>query len=465
MIHSIFYPNQRCNAQTKSSPSKYVQVLGILTKDQREIIKDLGFGELLKFKLTYQSIYIIEFLLNSTDPKSLVTCMGGKDRSLPIHQNAVHCVLGVPIGRGDDLPHYEDENLELNNLKSELGLTKDSRITYEMLLKKIEKGGTDDLTIRCFFLVLFSSLLFPGTQLFITGCQAAMTRSIDELKTINWAKVVVDGIRAAVNKWHTRGSTEKRSSICCCATFMMLYYLDHLNYVNALPLDRTPRAAFYDTKLVKEIIKSDEGPNHAFGKLNLEGIATGDDVQFMSQLEGIVEGLDENIRNNEEVKELVAEARRAYSKVVEAYLEHKKSIDASFLSSLNNLVKEFKAAADNLVEKHTAAVDAPPAKAADSSVEKPTAAADAPPAKAADISVEKPTADASPGHDVSMFTEKELSLYDLVKKILKFEGFTNFMLFINEAIKNNFTNYFLKTLTRSVSGLQFSMIGKINFSF
>ncbi|KAL5674535.1 hypothetical protein ACJX0J_018841, partial [Zea mays] len=55
--------------------------------------------------------------------------------------------------------------------------------------------------------------------------------------------------------------------------------------------------------------------------------------------------------------------------------------------------------------------------------------------------------------------EKELSLYDLVKKILKFEGFTNFMLFINEAIKNK------KTLTRSVSGLQFSRIGKINFSF
>lgn len=46
---------------------------------------------------------------------------------------------------------------------------------------------------------------------------------------------------------------------------------------------------------------------------------------------------------------------------MEAYLEHKKCIDASFLSSLNNLVKEFKAAADNLVEKHTAAADAPPA--------------------------------------------------------------------------------------------------------
>jgi hypothetical protein len=369
--------------------------------------------------------------------------------------------------------------LELNKLKSELGLTKDSRITYDMLLNKIEKGGTDDLTIRCFFLVLFSTLLSPGTRLFITGRQAAMARSTDELKTINWAKVVVDGIRAAVNKWHTRGSTEKRSSICCCATFMMvcdhcyififlyhscicvfyahsyiisydsciylfycaqLYYLDHLNYVNALPLDKAPRAAFYDTKLVKEIIKSDEGPNHTFGKLNVGlsfhlqlylfyfifildltkshhfqfksvnnscySIATGDDVQFMSLLEGMVEGLDENIRNNEAVKELVAEARRAHSKVVEAYLEHKKSIDASFLSSLNNLVKEFKVAADNLVEKHIAAADAPPAKVADSSVEKPTADASLGHAFPAD-------AQASPAH-AKQKQEKELSLYDLV---------------------------------------------------
>jgi hypothetical protein len=36
----------------------------------------------------------------------------------------------------------------------------------------------------------------------------------------------------------------------------------------------------------------------------LEGIATGDDVHFMLRLEGIVEGLDENIRNNEAVKNL-----------------------------------------------------------------------------------------------------------------------------------------------------------------
>lgn len=95
--------------------------------------KDVGFRELLKFKLTYQSIYIIEFLLNSTDPKSLVTCVGGKDRSFHIDQNAVHCVLGVPTQRGDDLPHYVDENTELNKLKSELGLTKDSKITDDLL--------------------------------------------------------------------------------------------------------------------------------------------------------------------------------------------------------------------------------------------------------------------------------------------------------------------------------------------
>jgi hypothetical protein len=131
----------------------------------------------------------------------------------------------------------------------------------------------------------------------------------------------------------------------------------------------------------------------------------------MSLLEGMVEGLDENIRNNEVVKELVAEARRAHSKVVEAYLEHKKSIDASFLSSLNNLVKEFKVAADNLVEKHIAAADAPPAKVADSSVEKPTADASLGHAFPADAQASP--AHASPAH-AKQKQEKELSLYDLV---------------------------------------------------
>jgi hypothetical protein len=120
----------------------------------------------------------------------------------------------------------------------------------------------------------------------------------------------------------------------------------------------------------------------------------------MSLLEGMVEGLDENIRNNEVVKELVAEARRAHSEVVEAYLEHKKSIDASFLSSLNNLVKEFKVAAD-----------APPAKAADSSVEKPTADASLGHASLADAQASP--AHASPAH-AKQKQEKKLSLYDLV---------------------------------------------------
>jgi hypothetical protein len=218
LIHNMFPNLQRCNAQTKSSVRKYVKVLQILTSDQKKIIEDMGFEKLLEFKLTYQSIYLIQFLLDNTNPQTLVICVGGGDKLLPIHQNAVHCVLGVPTGSGDDIPHYDDESSELDKLKSELGLTKDSAIMYNMLIDKIKEGGTDELTIRCFFLVLFSTLLFPSTQIFITGRQAAMTRSTKDLKTVNWAKVIVDDIRAAVNKSRTRGST--RSSICCCTTFL-----------------------------------------------------------------------------------------------------------------------------------------------------------------------------------------------------------------------------------------------------
>jgi hypothetical protein len=153
-------------------------------------------------------------------------------------------------------------------------------------------------------------------------------------------------------------------------------------------------------------------------------IATGNDSmnngfsksQFISQLEGIVEGLDENIMTNEGVKKILTDARCAYRKIVEAVLEHKNNIDAAralvstnFIRSLSSKVEELKAAADSLVEKptyadpsvntentgmekHTAAADGPPAKAAGNSVEKELKAA-------ADSLVEKPTyADPSVKH-------------------------------------------------------------------
>jgi hypothetical protein len=53
-----------------------------------------------------------------------------------------------------------DEAVAASNLRSELGLAKDE-FNVTLLQDHLRKCDDDDLTIKCFFLILFNRLLFP----------------------------------------------------------------------------------------------------------------------------------------------------------------------------------------------------------------------------------------------------------------------------------------------------------------
>jgi hypothetical protein len=56
-----------------------------------------------------------------------------------------------------------DEAVAGNNLRVELGLSKDEFVVAS-LQDRLRKGNDDDLSIRCFFLILFNRLLFPTSS-------------------------------------------------------------------------------------------------------------------------------------------------------------------------------------------------------------------------------------------------------------------------------------------------------------
>lgn len=51
---------------------------------------------------------------------------------------------------------------EADALKKALGIPKGKPLTVDFCKNRVAKGGTDELTMRCFFLVLFNRLLFPS---------------------------------------------------------------------------------------------------------------------------------------------------------------------------------------------------------------------------------------------------------------------------------------------------------------
>ncbi|KAG2481446.1 hypothetical protein PVAP13_J020820 [Panicum virgatum] len=259
-----------------SSPKCVVDAIAALSQDQKNKIKELGFGELLKFSLDgFGDRYMLEFLMDHTDPENMEIRVGGGDKNLPINEHVVQCVLGVPTGKGRDTPDSPYMESELNNLRTELGVKTD-KIKSSDLIAKINGGGTDYLTIRCFFILLCYKLLFPGSQNHVTKREVALTHSPKDIAEVNWAKAVVDNLRSAARKWHSDklAVSKKKRTLSGSVTFLLLYYLDHLRSPHSIPCIITPRTSVYTTDIIKKIIKADKRSRsgHIYGLLDFRSM-------------------------------------------------------------------------------------------------------------------------------------------------------------------------------------------------
>ena len=244
---------------------------------------------------------MLEFLMDHTDPENMEIRVGGGDKILPINEHVVQCVLGVPTGKGRDTPDSPYMESELNNLRTELGVKTD-KIKSSDLIAKINGGGTDYLTIRCFFILLCYKLLLPGSQNHVTEREVALTKSPKDIAEVNWAKAVVDNLRLAARKWHSNklAVSKKKRTLSGSVTFLLvcglcflyrhiycsstiiclpqlyfvspqLYYLDHLRSPHSIPCIITPRTSVYTTDIIKKIIKADKRSRsgHIYGLLDV----------------------------------------------------------------------------------------------------------------------------------------------------------------------------------------------------
>jgi hypothetical protein len=143
----------RCN------PQDVIASINILNERQREAIRRKGFSNILDMTVdALCSRSHLQWLMDKLDHKDM-TIRPGPGKELKITKDIVHLILGVP-NHGDGKPLGIDEAVAASNLRAELGLAKDEfNVTF--LQDHLRKGEDDDLTIICFFLILFNRLLFP----------------------------------------------------------------------------------------------------------------------------------------------------------------------------------------------------------------------------------------------------------------------------------------------------------------
>eukprot|EP00267_Zea_mays_P054685 XP_020407941.1 uncharacterized protein LOC109945956 [Zea mays] len=243
--------NVRCN------PQDVIASINILNERQREAIRRKGFSTILDMTVdALCSRSHLQWLMDKLDPKDM-TIHPGPGKELKITKDIVHLILGVP-NHGGGKPLGIDEAVAASNLRAKLGVAKDEfNVTF--LQDRLRKGEDDDLSIRCFFLILFNRLLFPTASWGITYHEVLLTEEMHRFHEIDWCQLIFNDLCEAAKKWHNRFTTNVSTTIYGCSIVVLLYYLDHL-HTAAAPQNKTgtPRIKFFDKNSIKALTKADK---------------------------------------------------------------------------------------------------------------------------------------------------------------------------------------------------------------
>jgi hypothetical protein len=164
------------------------------------------------------------WLMDKLDHKDM-TIRPSPGKELKITKDTMHFILGVP-NHGGGKPLGIDEAVAASNLRSKHGLTKDE-FNVTLLQDCLRKGDDDDLTIRCFFLILFNRLLFSTASWGITNHEVLLTEEMHHFHKSDWCQLIINDLCEAAKKWHTRSTTNVSTTIYRCS----IVVLESISYV------------------------------------------------------------------------------------------------------------------------------------------------------------------------------------------------------------------------------------------
>ncbi|XP_020407202.1 uncharacterized protein [Zea mays] len=243
--------NIRCN------PQDVLVCIQIMNERQRQAVVRKGFFNILDMTIdALGSRTHLCWLMEKLDPKDM-TLRIGPGKELKITKETVHLILGLP-NTGGGKPLNIDEVNAAVNLRSSLGISKDE-FGVAKLQERLRLGGDDDLSIRCFFLILFNRLLFPTASWSISNNEVLLTEQLDRFPHIDWCHLIFNDLCEAAHKWHNRSTTNVSATIYGCSIVVLVYYLDHLHHAVA-PNNKsdTPRIKYFDKKTIKALSMADK---------------------------------------------------------------------------------------------------------------------------------------------------------------------------------------------------------------
>jgi hypothetical protein len=141
------------------------KLLGILNEDQKqEFVHAAGFQNLLEINLNKDiPPSFLQFLYYKIDPQTMILKVGPR-KEIKFTKEVVRHMIDLPSSgepQSNDMD-WARRAREAKELRAALGVQNAVDLNVTRCMQCVRGGGTDDLTKRCFFLVLFNRFLFPS---------------------------------------------------------------------------------------------------------------------------------------------------------------------------------------------------------------------------------------------------------------------------------------------------------------
>ncbi|KAM0860371.1 hypothetical protein ACQ4PT_046598 [Festuca glaucescens] len=241
----------------RASPMKLIRLYPSISIDQKTMIRNAYYGGLLEIKCSKLQPDLCRFLMESFDSASCCLVFPGRG-SIPITEDSVHQVIGVPRGKIEVL--YELNADAIKFMKEEIGVAGKKQPTIKSLEKKLlTMNKADSKYLRLFITYAMCSVLAPTTGVHISPRIYPSLINIKQAKNLNVCKFVITMIQEA-----TQSSSEK-AILKSCMLYIMVKYLDSLDLPDMDISAEGTRVSVWTNAMVRKAIMLDTADDGSFG--------------------------------------------------------------------------------------------------------------------------------------------------------------------------------------------------------
>ncbi|CAI9302649.1 unnamed protein product [Lactuca saligna] len=238
-----------------------------MSKEQKESVRSMGFGALLKMKITDIPLKLGFYVLQKFDSERMVIDIEGNE--LKVTAKSVNDTLGIPIGgtKLTELDQWPKDDTSYDEWKQQF--KKDSIIQLSAIKNVIVSTRQDDFNFKLNFLVLFVNTFCVSTSM--GRCNLFSLSYISrrtDISNIDWCNYILDCLVRTKNSYISYSDT---SFFVRPSTFLVLFYADNIHSAALTVTHKCPTICYWSLEKIRyrEAFEQEKGKIR-LGEINEE---------------------------------------------------------------------------------------------------------------------------------------------------------------------------------------------------